>query len=73
MKILILLSVMVGSVYFYETYVDKEKLTQDLSTFDAEGTKQNIVELKDDAVFLYDVVGRMKENKNLKPQDETEQ
>ena len=73
MRILILLGAMIGSVYFYETYVDKEKLTQDLSTIDIEGTKQGIAELKDDAVFIYSVVGQMKENKNLDSQDESEQ
>ena len=64
---------MVGSVYFYETYVDKEKLTQDLSTLDIEETKRDIVELKNDAVFLYNVVGQMKENKNIDSQDESQQ
>jgi len=73
MRILILLGVMVGSVYFYETYVDKEKLTQDLSTLDIEETKRDIVELKNDAVFLYNVVGQMKENKNIDSQDESQQ
>tara|TARA_R110002012_G_scaffold273737_1_gene459822 strand:- start:667 stop:888 length:222 start_codon:yes stop_codon:yes gene_type:complete len=73
MKILILLGVMVGSVYFYETYVDKVKLTQDLSTIDIERAKKGAAELKNDAVFLYNVVERMKENKSLDSQDESEQ
>ena len=59
MKILILLGVMVGSVYFYETYVDKAKLTQDLSTIDIERAKKGAGELTNDAVFLYNVVERM--------------
>ena len=73
MRILILLGAMIGSVYFYETYVDKEKLTQDLSTLDIGETKRDIVELKNDAVFLYNVVGQMKENKNIDSQDESQQ
>jgi hypothetical protein len=80
MRILILLGVMVGSVYFYESYVDKDKLTQDLSTLDIEGTKRNIAEFKDEAVLLYGIIEKhsktldqIKENKNLDSQDESEQ
>tara|TARA_R100001594_G_scaffold125477_1_gene162539 strand:+ start:789 stop:1010 length:222 start_codon:yes stop_codon:yes gene_type:complete len=73
MRMLILLAIIIGSVYFYETYVDKEKLAQDIEAFDVEGTKQSALELKDDAVFLYKVVEQMRENKNIDDQRESEQ
>ena len=73
MRMLILLAIIIGSVYFYETYVDKEKLAQDIEAFDVEGTKQSALELKYDAVFLYNVVEQMRENKNIDDQRESEQ
>jgi hypothetical protein len=73
MRMLILLAIIIGSIYFYETYVDKEKLAQDIEQFDVEAAKQTAVELKDDAVFLYKVVEQMKENKNIDDQRESEQ
>ena len=73
MRMLILLAIIIGSIYFYETYVDKEKLAKDIEAFDFESTKQGALELKDDAVFLYKVVGQMRENKNIDDQSESEQ
>lgn len=73
MRMLVLIAIIIGSIYFYETYVDKEKLAQDIEAFDVEGAKQDAIELKEDAVFLYKVVEQMKENKKIDDQRESEQ
>lgn len=73
MRMLMMIAIIIGSIYFYETYVDKEKLAQDIEAFDVESAKQDAIELKEDAVFLYKVVEQMKENKKVDDQHESEQ